>query len=110
MTSAEWSDGALGPLLSLYDEITDPGRKWQKLGRCGEVDPDLHHPGVGRTDLVVQAKAICAGCEVRVRCLEFALDFKAHSYGSHGIFGGTTPEERDEIRRQRRNAQQGAAA
>ena len=102
MTSAEWSDGAFGPLLSLYDEITDPGTKWIDAARCGEIDPDLHHPGVGRGDLVVKARAICRSCEVRESCLEFALDFESRSYGSYGIFGGLTPEERDEIRRQRR--------
>ena len=100
--TAEWSDGAFGPLLSLYDEITDPGRKWQEFGRCGEVDMDLHFPEKGRSDKAAQAKAICAGCEVRVPCLEAALTFEEHTYGAYGIWAGTTPEERDEIRRQRR--------
>ena len=100
MTSAEWSDGA-GSLLSLFDEMTDPGAKWVSLAVCAQVDLDLHFPEKGRTDQVRIAKAICAECPVREECLEFALDFEDRTYGSYGVFGGKTARERDEIRRQR---------
>jgi WhiB family transcriptional regulator, redox-sensing transcriptional regulator len=42
-----------------------------------------------------EALALCATCPVRAQCLEYALRNKE----SHGIWGGTTPEERRRIRR-----------
>ena len=42
-----------------------------------------------------EAVALCATCPVRAQCLEYALRNKE----SHGIWGGTTPEERRRIRR-----------
>ena len=39
---------------------------------------------------VTQAKAICAGCQVTQRCLAFALE----THQVHGVWGGTSPEER----------------
>ncbi len=64
-------------------------------------------PCAGRTDLfypqqyqnATAAKAICAECPHRVRCLEFALD----NAEEHGIWGGTTRTERQHINRNRRD-------
>jgi WhiB family redox-sensing transcriptional regulator len=41
---------------------------------------------------------ICAGCPVRIQCLDFAL---THDQ-THGIWGGTTAEDRQRDRRRRR--------
>jgi len=43
---------------------------------------------------VKRAKRICFGCPVRWECLEASLV----NEDAHGIFGGTTPAERSEIR------------
>jgi WhiB family redox-sensing transcriptional regulator len=43
---------------------------------------------------------ICARCQVRRECLEFAL---AHDQ-VYGIWGGTTPEDRQRERRRKRRA------
>jgi len=48
---------------------------------------------------------ICAGCQVRRECLEFAL---AHDQ-VHGIWGGATPEDRQRERRRKRRAAAAAA-
>ena len=45
-----------------------------------------------------QAKAICAGCPVRLDCLIFALEANQQ----FGIWGGYDEEERRELRRRRR--------
>ena len=73
--------------------------EWRESGACLTADPDLFFPvaagaaGARRADA---ARRICAGCRVRGECLQFALD----SGEAHGIWGGTTPDER---RRARRN-------
>jgi WhiB family transcriptional regulator, redox-sensing transcriptional regulator len=45
-----------------------------------------------------EAKAVCAGCHVRVACLEHALAQRE----KQGIWGGATERERRRIIRQRR--------
>ena len=68
---------------------------WQSKAACVEVDPALFFPerGGGGSRM---AKAICERCSVRARCLDWALEFE-----EFGVFGGTTPEERKQLRRQR---------
>jgi WhiB family transcriptional regulator, redox-sensing transcriptional regulator len=48
---------------------------------------------------------ICGGCQVRQECLDFAL---AHDQ-LYGIWGGTTPEDRQRARRRKRRAAAPAA-
>jgi WhiB family transcriptional regulator, redox-sensing transcriptional regulator len=76
---------------------------WRSAGACLSADPDLFFP-ISSTGLaerqITQAKVICAGCQVRRECLEFAL---AHDQ-VYGIWGGTTPEDRQRDRRRRRRA------
>jgi WhiB family redox-sensing transcriptional regulator len=45
-----------------------------------------------------EAKAICAGCPVRLECLAYALD----SGEAYGVWGGLSEDERRAMRRQRR--------
>lgn len=40
-----------------------------------------------------EATAICAACPIRQKCLDYALDSEAY-----GVWGGLTPEERDDLR------------
>ena len=73
---------------------------WRASGACLSADPDLFFPiaaagFVGRQ--ITEARRICAGCQVRQQCLDFAL----RTGETHGIWGGTTPEERIAARRQR---------
>jgi hypothetical protein len=42
-----------------------------------------------------QALAVCAGCPVKAECLQYALDNAL----DHGIFGGTTSQERKKMGR-----------
>jgi WhiB family redox-sensing transcriptional regulator len=70
---------------------------WRMLANCNGVDPDLFFPERGQsTD---EAKAVCAGCEVRVECLEFAL---VHGE-KFGIWGGASERERRRMRKARRH-------
>lgn len=76
---------------------------WREDAVCRTVDPDLFFPDQvikGVTHPKVQAreaKAICAQCPVRQECLSEAL-LRPEPFG---IWGGTTEQERVNLRRQR---------
>ena len=63
---------------------------------CAEVDPELWFPEKGGSNR--EAKRICATCEVRLVCLEYAL---AHDE-RFGVWGGLTDMERREFTRKQR--------
>ena len=68
-------------------------RDWWKSAACQDADPELFFPvssvGLSRKD-IARAKAVCASCLVRQPCLQFALA----THQTHGVWGGTTEEER----------------
>jgi WhiB family redox-sensing transcriptional regulator len=71
---------------------------WMSRGACRQADPELFFPvatvgGPGARQ-VEAAKAVCAPCAVRAKCLSYALDAMPE-----GIWGGTTLEERRTARR-----------
>ena len=73
--------------------------RWQDQAVCAEIgDPDLFFPDKGASTR--DAKKVCQGCDVRAECLGYALD----TGQSHGVWGGTSPEEREQIQRERRAA------
>lgn len=70
---------------------------------CAEVDPDLFFPQElesvdGRVRNVypnlAEAKEVCRSCPLALDCLEFAL-----KNGEIGIWGGTTEEQGQALRR-----------
>lgn len=69
-------------------------RGWWQAAACRTADPDIFFPvsahGPGRED-IARAKAVCARCPVRRQCLQFALA----THQVHGVWGGTTEEERE---------------
>lgn len=71
------------------DTISD----WRHHAACRDEDPELFFPvseiGPGARQ-VAEAKAVCARCPVRARCLDYAVDNRL----TDGIFGGTTETER----------------
>jgi WhiB family transcriptional regulator, redox-sensing transcriptional regulator len=80
--------------------MTDYATDWRAAGACLSADPDLFFPiatGSVAVAQIAKAQRICAGCQVRQECLDFAI----RSGETHGVWGGTTPEERIRFRRQR---------
>lgn len=69
---------------------------WRHRAACRDKDPELFFPvtdvgpGSKQAD---EAKSVCAGCPVRERCLQFALDNGL----SYGVFGGATEQERRDL-------------
>lgn len=81
---------------------------WRSAGACLSADPDLFFPIAARgpgEEQIARAKMICAKCRVRRECLEFA---QTHDL-TYGIWGGTTPEDRQRDRRRKRRAALAAA-
>jgi len=86
--------------------MTDYATDWRATGACLSADPDLFFPiatGFLAGRQITEARQICAGCRVRQQCLDFAV----RTGETHGIWGGTTPEERISAR-QRRPRRHGA--
>jgi WhiB family redox-sensing transcriptional regulator len=78
--------------------------EWVHRARCKDEDPELFFP-IGTTGPAAiqaeMAKAVCARCDVRELCLEWALATGQDS----GVWGGTSEEERRALRRARRRGQ-----
>jgi WhiB family redox-sensing transcriptional regulator len=87
---------------------TRSATNWRSASACLSADPDLFFPITAKGPAqrqIARAKAICAGCRVRQECLEFA---RTHDL-TYGIWGGTTPEDRQRERRRKRRAAAAAA-
>lgn len=100
------------------DEVTTP--EWFERARCRElgVPVDVFFPALtevqagawinaagervdrGHNEEAIAAVAleVCAGCAVRVLCLNYALD----EGEIHGVWGGMAPRARRELMRDRR--------
>lgn len=72
-------------------------RGWQAEAECRTLPPELFFPA-GRTGPAMQlaeaAKAVCARCPVADACLRYALETNQE----YGVWGGTSEDERREMR------------
>ncbi|SHS18261.1 transcription factor WhiB [Mycobacteroides abscessus subsp. abscessus] len=84
-------------LMKRLQDRPQPTRelRWQERGLCRQTDPGLFFPLLGEG--VQAAKKICAGCEVKDTCLEYALQ---HDEG-YGVWGGCSASEREQIKQSR---------
>lgn len=67
---------------------------WQDRALCAETDPEIFFPEKGGS--VRDPKRVCARCEVRAECLEYAMD----TGQPYGVWGGLTERERRRLKRQ----------
>lgn len=93
-----------------YDEMiggwagTDPDRaaeadpSWRDRALCRGLDARLFFPERGES--VQEAKRVCRACPVAVECRNYAID----GCEQVGIWGGTTPRERQHVRARREAA------
>jgi WhiB family redox-sensing transcriptional regulator len=95
--------------MNLPEAVKTAGADWRSRGACLAEDPELFFPlsalGPGH-DQIAAAKAVCAHCAVRAECLGFALS----TGQEHGVWGGTSEEERRALRpgQPARSARRGA--
>jgi WhiB family redox-sensing transcriptional regulator len=61
---------------------------------CAEVGGDLFFADKGKWVDTFKAKTVCARCHVSAECLAYALQ----NDEMHGVWGGTTPEQRKRFR------------
>jgi len=66
---------------------------WQTDALCAQTDPEAFFPEKGGSTR--DAKRICTTCDVRDRCLEYAL----HNDERFGIWGGLSERERRKLKR-----------
>jgi WhiB family transcriptional regulator, redox-sensing transcriptional regulator len=74
----------------------DDSGRWMARAACQGTDPELFFPFAlngGAVEQISAAKAVCGRCEVGQLCLSYALTTR-----QHGIWGGTTRDERIAIR------------
>ncbi len=105
-TSRSYTDlEATGPVM--FDRVArrvaerpdDPiDTSWRDTASCRDTDPDLFFP-IGTTGMAItqidEAKAVCMSCKAQTQCLEFALRANQDT----GVWGGTSEEERRQLRR-----------
>ncbi|MHB1923365.1 MAG: WhiB family transcriptional regulator [Acidimicrobiales bacterium] len=80
---------------------TEP--EWRRQASCRLMPAEMFFPvgtsGVAVEDLAA-AKAVCAVCDVRVACLDYAVETRQE----FGIWGGADEEERRSLVRRVRQA------
>lgn len=90
--SAQWLAIGVAPQqkLAALQRVLLPESEetWWSSAACTEVDPELWFPDPGYS--MSAAIRICAQCEVRIPCLEFALTH----HEKDGVWGGVTPRAR----------------
>ncbi len=75
------------------DELNKTGA-WQERALCAQTDPDAFFPDMGESSR--QAKSVCAACEVRSECLEWALTNDER----FGVWGGLSERERRRFKKE----------
>ena len=83
--------GVPGVRRPLSDD--DNALAWQSDALCAQTDPEAFFPEKGGSTR--DAKKICASCEVRAQCLEYALQNDER----FGIWGGLSERERRKLRK-----------
>jgi WhiB family redox-sensing transcriptional regulator len=84
----EWLMVPEAPALPTLADLLPPRPSWMAAGACRDRPDVTWFPDRGKS--TAPAKAICAGCPVRVECLSFAQ----HEGIDHGTWGGLSPRER----------------
>ena len=79
--------------IELAPDTIEDDDQWQERGLCAQTDPEAFFPEKGGSTR--EAKRICQGCEVRDRCLEYALANDER----FGIWGGLSERERRRLKK-----------
>ncbi len=66
---------------------------WQDRALCSQTDPEAFFPEKGRSTR--EAKKVCASCDVKAECLDYALRHDER----FGIWGGLSERERRKLTR-----------
>jgi len=84
-------------MSSLFSALVEEDKSalaWQSNALCAQTDPEAFFPEKGGSTR--EAKRVCAKCDVRAECLEYALEHDER----FGIWGGMSERDRRRLRRQ----------
>lgn len=68
---------------------------WIERALCREVGIEVFYPPDDKPvarDFYARAKSVCANCDVIKECIDYGID------ETYGVWGGTTPVERQAMR------------
>lgn len=65
---------------------------WREDALCSQTDPEAFYPDRGPAPTL--ARNVCSRCPVKNPCLLYAIT----NNETHGVWGGTTPNERQKMR------------
>ncbi|GIG55385.1 WhiB family transcriptional regulator [Demequina activiva] len=84
----------LAAVVDIFDAVEDDGPlSWQERALCAQTDPEAFFPEKGGSTR--EAKKVCASCDVRSECLDYALANDER----FGIWGGLSERERRKLKR-----------
>ena len=85
----------IAPVIPLFADLLDDDSalSWQDSALCAQTDPEAFFPEKGGSTR--EAKKVCASCEVRSECLDYALSNDER----FGIWGGLSERERRKLKR-----------
>jgi WhiB family redox-sensing transcriptional regulator len=74
-------------------EFAPGSPEWHERALCAQTDPEAFFPEKGGSTR--EAKKVCLACDVRDRCLQYALEHDER----FGIWGGLSERERRRLKR-----------
>ena len=84
----------LASVVDIFSGTEDEGPlSWQERALCAQTDPEAFFPEKGGSTR--EAKKVCASCDVRAECLDYALANDER----FGIWGGLSERERRKLKR-----------
>ena len=84
----------LASVVNIFGDGEDEGPLgWQERSLCAQTDPEAFFPEKGGSTR--EAKKVCASCDVRSECLDYALENDER----FGIWGGLSERERRKLKR-----------
>lgn len=88
-------------LIALPESLPVP--RWENAA-CRGLPATLFYPEPGDIAGVRHAREVCARCEIREACLQFALD----NNETIGVWGGTSSKDRRQMKHRAAVARRGA--
>lgn len=80
--------------LTIHYALPDTSRDWVDEAACLEGDPDMWFPAPSDEATIEAAQTVCRACPVITICLDYAIP----QPGLEGIWGGLTPDQRQQVR------------
>lgn len=92
-SDARTASPGLASVVDIFGAVDDGPLSWQERALCAQTDPEAFFPEKGGSTR--EAKKVCASCDVRSECLDYALANDER----FGIWGGLSERERRKLKR-----------